>query len=235
MKLIELKNLNIGYGHTVVCKDINLTIEQGQYICVVGENGSGKSTLLKTILGLNKAVSGKLVYSDENSHKGIGYLPQQTEIQRDFPATVMEVIMSGFLGKMGIRPFYNKAEKEKAAVIAKNLEIEGLLTKSFKELSGGQQQRVLLARALCATDNILVMDEPVNAMDNRSIKKFYQLIKKLNTENGLTIIMVSHNLESVIDSATHIVYLKDKMEFAGTKEEFLASAYASQFGVGENK
>ena len=138
MKLIELKKLNIGYGHTVVCKDINLTIEQGQYICVVGENGSGKSTLLKTILGLNKAVSGKLVYSDENSHKGIGYLPQQTEIQRDFPATVMEVIMSGFLGKMGIRPFYNKAEKEKAAVIAKNLEIEGLLKKSFKEIYCGQ-------------------------------------------------------------------------------------------------
>lgn len=235
MKLIELKKLNIGYGHNVVCKDINFTIEQGQYICVVGENGSGKSTLLKTILGLNKAVSGKLIYNDETTHKGIGYLPQQTEIQRDFPATVIEVIMSGFLGKMGIRPFYNKAEKEKANVIAKNLEIDNLLKKGFKELSGGQQQRVLLARALCATDNILVMDEPVNAMDNKSIKKFYQLIKKLNTENGLTIIMVSHNLDSVIDSATHIIYLKDKMEFAGTKEEFLASAHASQFGVGENK
>ena len=235
MKLIELKKLNIGYGHNVVCKDINFTIEQGQYICVVGENGSGKSTLLKTILGLNKAVSGKLIYNDETTHKGIGYLPQQTEIQRDFPATVIEVIMSGFLGKMGIRPFYNKAEKEKANVIAKNLEIDNLLKKGFKELSGGQQQRVLLARALCATDNILVMDEPVNAMDNKSIKKFYQLIKKLNIENGLTIIMVSHNLDSVIDSATHIIYLKDKMEFAGTKEEFLASAHASQFGVGENK
>ena len=232
MKLIELKKLNIGYGNKIVCKDINFTIEQGQYICVVGENGSGKSTLLKTILGLNKAVSGKIDFNEEMC-KGIGYLPQQTEIQRDFPATVMEVIMSGFLGKMGFRPFYNKAEKEKANVIAKTLDIEELLKKSFKELSGGQQQRVLLARALCATDNILVMDEPVNALDAKSIKKFYQLIKKLNKENGLTIIMVSHNLDSVIGAASHIIYLKDKMEFAGTKEEFLSSEYAEQLGVGE--
>ena len=232
MKLIELKKLNIGYGNKVVCKDINFTIEQGQYVCVVGENGSGKSTLLKTILGLNKAVSGKIDFNEEMC-KGIGYLPQQTEIQRDFPATVVEVIMSGFLGKMGFRPFYNKAEKEKANVIAKTLDIEELLKKSFKELSGGQQQRVLLARALCATDNILVMDEPVNALDAKSIKKFYQMIKKLNKENGLTIIMVSHNLDSVIGAASHIIYLKDKMEFAGTKEEFLSSEYAEQLGVGE--
>ena len=232
MKLIELKKLNIGYGNKVVCKDINFTIEQGQYICVVGENGSGKSTLLKTILGLNKAISGKITFNEEMC-KGIGYLPQQTEIQRDFPAIVMEVIMSGFLGKMGLRPFYSKAEKEKANVIAKTLEIDGLLRKGFKELSGGQQQRVLLARALCATDNILVMDEPVNALDAKTIKKFYQLIKKLNKENGLTIIMVSHNLDTVISSASHIIYLKDKMEFAGTKEEFLSSEFAEQFGVGE--
>lgn len=232
MKLIELKKLNIGYGNKVVCKDINFTIEQGQYICVVGENGSGKSTLLKTILGLNKAVSGKITFNEEMCN-GIGYLPQQTEIQRDFPAIVMEVIMSGFLGKMGLRPFYSKAEKEKANVIAKTLEIDGLLRKGFKELSGGQQQRVLLARALCATDSILVMDEPVNALDAKTIKKFYQLIKKLNKENGLTIIMVSHNLDTVISSASHIIYLKDKMEFAGTKEEFLSSEFAEQFGVGE--
>lgn len=234
MKLIELKKLNIGYGNKIVCRDINFTIKQGEYICVVGENGSGKSTMLKTILGLNKAVSGKIIFNEEMC-KGIGYLPQQTEIQRDFPATVMEVIMSGFLGKMGLRPFYNKAEKEKANVIAKTLEIEDLVKKSFKDLSGGQQQRVLLARALCATDNILVMDEPVNALDTKSVRKFYQLIKKLNKENGLTIIMVSHNLESVISSVSHIIYLKDKMEFAGTREEFLSSEYAEQFGVGEKK
>ncbi len=233
MNLIELKKLNIGYGHKVVCKDINFTIEQGQYICVVGENGSGKSTLLKTILGLNREVSGKIIFADDVTSKGIGYLPQQNEIQRDFPATVREIIMSGFIGKMGFRPFYNKPEKEKCSVICKNLDISDLIDKSFKELSGGQQQRVLLARALCATDNILVMDEPVNAMDNKTVKKFYQLIKKLNTENGLTIIMVSHNLESVISSATHVIYLKDKMEFAGTKEDFMASEYASQFGLGD--
>jgi len=233
MKLIELKKLNIGYGHKVVCKDINFSIEQGQYICVVGENGSGKSTLLKTILGLNKPISGKINFADDVGNKGIGYLPQQTDFQRDFPATVREIVLSGFLGKMGFRPFYRKSEKEKANLICQNLEIFDLMNKSFKELSGGQQQRVLLARALCATDNILVMDEPVNAMDAKSIKKFYQLIKRLNVENGLTIIMVSHNLENVINYTSHIIYLKDKMEFAGTKDEFLTSEYANQFGVGE--
>lgn len=232
MKIIECKKLSIGYGNKVVCKDINLSVEKGQYLCIVGENGSGKSTLVKTLLGLNKPISGKLIYENDFRNCDIGYLPQQSDIQKDFPATVMEIVMSGFLGKMGLRPFYNKAEKEKANLILKNLDITDLSGKSFKELSGGQQQRVLLARALCSTEDLLVMDEPVNALDNKTIKKFYQTISKLNKENGLTIIMVSHNLESVIDNATHILYLKDKMEFVGTKEEFVASEYAMQFMVG---
>ena len=229
MKLIECKKLSVGYGNKIVCKDINLSIDKGQYVCIIGENGSGKSTMLKTILGLNKAVSGKIVFDKELQMNSIGYLPQQTEFQKDFPATVMEIVMSGFLGKMGWRPFYRRGEKDKANRMLSELGISDLAKKSYKELSGGQQQKVLLARALCATDEMLIMDEPVNGLDSRSIRSFYSLIKKLNRENGLTIVMVSHNIEKVIDYATHIVYLKDKLEFVGTKDEFLSSEYAKNF------
>lgn len=233
MKLIECKKLNIGYGNKVICKDINLSIEKGQYVCIVGENGSGKSTMLKTILGLNKAISGKINFDKELKMNSIGYLPQQTEFQKDFPATVMEIVLSGFLGKMGWRPFYRRVEKDKANRILQELGISDLTNRSYKDLSGGQQQKVLLARALCATEEILIMDEPVNGLDSRSIRNFYSLIKKLNRENGLTIVMVSHNIEKVIDYATHIVYLKDKMEFAGSKEEFMNSECVKNFRLGE--
>jgi len=229
MKIIECKKLSIGYNNKVVCKNINFSVNKGEYVCLVGENGSGKSTLLKTILGVNKSLSGKVIFEKEFSTKNIGYLPQQSDMQKDFPATVTEVVMSGFLGRMGIRPFYNKVEKEKAEKIMQELEIKPLSKKSYKELSGCQQQRVLLARALCATDDLLVMDEPVNGLDARAIKKFYALIKKLNVENGLTIIMVSHNIDKVIDYATNIVFLKNEMAFAGSKEEFLQSEYAKYF------
>ena len=229
MNLIECKKLTIGYHNKVVCKDINLVIERGQYLCIVGENGSGKSTLLKTILGLNKAVSGKIIFGKEFKPSMIGYLPQQTDMQKDFPATVMEIVLSGFLGRMGFRPFYKRSEKDKAQMIMNELGIGNLSLKSYKELSGGQQQRVLLARALCATDEVLVMDEPVNGLDAKAIKNFYSLIRKLNRENGLTIIMVTHNIDKVISHATHVVYLKNKMEFAGTKEEFVESEFAKNF------
>ena len=234
MKLIECKKLSIGYGNKVVCKNINFVVNKGEYLCLIGENGSGKSTLLKTILGLNKAVSGKIIFDKDFSSKTIGYLPQQSDMQKDFPATVMEVVMSGFLGKIGFRPFYKREEKMKAEKIMEELDIKDLAKKSYKGLSGGQQQRVLLARALCATNELLVMDEPVNGLDARAIKKFYALIKKLNVENGLTIIMVSHNIDKVIDYASNIVYLRDEMAFAGTKEDFLSSDYAKYFKLGDN-
>ena len=233
MKIIECKKLSIGYGNKVVCKNINFAVNKGEYLCLIGENGCGKSTLLKTILGLNKVVSGKVIFDKEFSSKAIGYLPQQSDMQKDFPATVMEVVMSGFLGRMGFRPFYKREEKAKAEKIMEELDIKSLAKKSYKELSGGQQQRVLLARALCATDELLVMDEPVNGLDARTIKKFYALIRKLNVENGLSVIMVSHNIDKVIDNATHIVYLKNEMAFAGTKEEFLQSEHAKYFKLGD--
>lgn len=232
MTLIECKRLSVGYDKKVVCKDINFKVEEGDYLCILGENGSGKSTLLKTILGLNKAVFGKVIFEKSLSKNKLGYLPQQNDFQKDFPATVKEVIMSGFISQMGLRPFYTKAEKNKANGIIEFLGLENLTKNGFKELSGGQQQRVLLARALCATDKILVLDEPTNGLDSKTTNQFYKLLKNLNN-SGLTIIMVSHNLDKVMEYASHIVYLKDSMIFNGTKQEFESSDIMSALKVGE--
>lgn len=232
MTLIECKRLSVGYDKKVVCKDINFKVEEGDYLCILGENGSGKSTLLKTILGLNKAVFGKVIFEKSLSKNKLGYLPQQNDFQKDFPATVKEVVMSGFISQMGLRPFYNKAEKNKANGIIEFLGLENLTKNGFKELSGGQQQRVLLARALCATDKILVLDEPTNGLDSKTTNQFYKLLKNLNN-SGLTIIMVSHNLDKVMEYASHIVYLKDSMIFNGTKQEFESSDIMSALKVGE--
>ena len=232
MKILECKKLNIGYSDKTVCKDISFELEKGQYVCVIGENGSGKSTLLKTLLGLNKPLGGKVVFDKNFNKSNVGYLPQQTALQRDFPATVKEVVLSGFINKMKFRPFYKREEKEKALGYCKYLGITDLYSKSYRELSGGQQQRVLLARALCATDELLVLDEPTNGLDVRSRRKLYELISDLN-KSGLTVIMVSHNVESIIDEVTHVVYLKDKLEFAGTKEDFLQTEYAKLNKLGE--
>ena len=232
MTLIECKRLSVGYDKKVVCKDINFKVEEGDYLCILGENGSGKSTLLKTILGLNKAVLGKVIFEKSLSKNKLGYLPQQNDFQKYYPATVKEVIMSGFISQMGLRPFYNKAEKNKANGIIEFLGLENLTKNGFKELSGGQQQRVLLARALCATDKILVLDEPTNGLDSKTTNQFYKLLKNLNN-SGLTIIMVSHNLDKVMEYASHIVYLKDSMIFNGTKQEFESSDIMSALKVGE--
>ena len=175
---------------------------------MIGENGSGKSTMLKTILGLNKAISGKIIFDDDFNKSAIGYLPQQSGIQKDFPATVKEIVMSGFLGKIGLRPFFNRKEKDKATAIMRELEILEFQKKSMRDLSGGQQQRVLLARALCASDELLIMDEPINNLDAKSMKSFYKLISKLNRENNITIMLVTHDIEKVIKDVNHIIYLK---------------------------
>ena len=233
MKIFECKKLSIGYKDKTVCKDITFSVEKGQYVCIIGDNGSGKSTLLKTLLGIQKPVSGKLNYDSEFNKKHIGYLPQSADFQKDFPATVREVVLSGFIGRMGFRPFYNRGEKEKANKLIEQLGIGAYINKSYRDLSGGQQQRVLLARALCATDELLIMDEPTNGLDARTIKQFYELVRKLNVENGLTIIMVTHNIDKVVKHATHIVYLKDTLQFAGSKEEFLTTEYAKYFKLGE--
>ncbi len=205
---IICKNLSVGYNNSPLHKNINFTIPSGAYVCVVGENGAGKSTLIKTILGLIPAIEGSVVMGEGLSSIDIGYLPQQTQVQKDFPASVYEVVISGCLNKIGMRPFYNKVEKKLANDMMKKLSIEDLKKRSYSELSGGQQQRVLLARALCATNKMLLLDEPTAGLDIETTVEFYKLIKNLNDE-GITIIMITHNLSEVILDAGYILCLNN--------------------------
>lgn len=207
MKLLECKNLSLGYGTTLIQQDLNISIEQGEYIFILGENGSGKSTLIKTMLGFIKPYSGTIEYSPQWNKKGLGYLPQTSEIQKTFPATVKEIVLSGCQADMGLFPFYKKRHYQKAL---KNLELvgmQGYINHSFKELSGGQQQRVLFARALCAATSILVMDEPAKGFDTDAVKKMYEIVSELNRQ-GLTVITISHDLEAAKKYASKAITLQ---------------------------
>lgn len=225
--IVGAKKLSVGYPDKVVCENINFEIESGNFMCVVGENGTGKSTLIKTILGLNKALKGSIVFHDGHEKCKVGYLPQIGDMQKDFPATVKEVVMSGFMGTKFFKFFFTKEEKEKAKKMMELCGVGELQNKGFKELSGGQQQRVLLTRALLATDDLLILDEPTNGLDAKFTKSFYSLLKTLN-KSGITIIMVSHNIGKVTELATHILCLRKGGNFFGTKEEFLASELSTQ-------
>ena len=200
---------------------------------MVGENGSGKSTLIKGILGLLKPTGGTLAVADELKRGGIGYLPQQTAAQKDFPATVQEVVLSGTLSRRGNRPFYSRAERKLAAHNLERLGIEHLKQKCYRELSGGQQQRVLIARALCATEQLLILDEPITGLDPSAIQDFYHLIKKLNKEDGITIIMVSHDIGNVISQANKILHLHRRVVFCGTAEAYRQSVAGKEFLGGD--
>ena len=217
MSLIKVDRLSVGYDGIPVEKDISFKVEQGDYLCIVGENGSGKSTLMKTILGLLPPISGKIDFNTE----GIGYLPQQTVVQKDFPASVKEIVLSGCQGRCGLRPFYNKEEKALADANMEKMGILQLKNKSYRELSGGQQQRVLLARALCATQKILLLDEPVSGLDPKVTMEMYDMIKKLNDE-GITIIMITHDIKIATLYASHILHLGSKF-FYGSTDEYLSS------------
>ena len=218
--IIKCEHTDFGYENHDAVIDLNLEIYPGDYLCVVGENGSGKSTLIKGILGLLKPTGGTLAVADELKRGGIGYLPQQTAAQKDFPATVQEVVLSGTLSRRGNRPFYSMAERKLAAHNLERLGMEHLKNKCYRELSGGQQQRVLIARALCATEQLLILDEPITGLDPSAIQDFYHLIKKLNREDGITIIMVSHDIGNVISQANKILHLHRKVVFCGTAEEY---------------
>lgn len=220
MAYITCKDLTLGYEDGVVAEHINFVVKQGDYLCVVGENGAGKSTLIKTLLHLIRPISGELVMDDGISPQEIGYLPQQTVVQRDFPASVWEIVLSGALTKCGRRPWYGRAEKEAAL---KNLERMGmaeLKTRCYRNLSGGQQQRVLLARALCATSKLLLLDEPVTGLDIKATEEFYGLLNSLNRE-GLAIIMVSHDIRTAVGQASHILHIDKENSFYGTRDEYL--------------
>ena len=213
MSYIEAKNLSVGYDGEVVRKDISFTVNKGDYLCIIGDNGSGKTTLMKTILGLKKPLSGEIIMGDGLKKNEIGYLPQQTVIQKDFPASVKEIVLSGCLSKCGMRPFYNKEEKALALENMKRMGIEALQDKCYRELSGGQQQRVLLARALCATEKLLLLDEPVSGLDPNVTAEMYKLIEQLN-KDGVTIIMISHDIESAVKYASHILHIGENIFFA---------------------
>ncbi len=205
---ITCQNLTIGYSNITLHENINFTIPSGSYTCIIGENGVGKSTLVKTLLGLVPPLSGSIHMADELKGRDIGYLPQQTQVQKDFPASVFEVVLSGCLNKVGLRPFYNKAEKQLAKDMLAKLGMLSFTKHSYSELSGGQQQRVLLARALCATNKILLLDEPTAGLDMTTTAEFYSLIKELN-EEGITIIMITHNLQDAISDANYILSVEN--------------------------
>ena len=231
--IIKCEHTDFGYENHDAVIDLNLEIYPGDYLCVVGENGSGKSTLIKGILGLLKPTGGTLAVADELKRGGIGYLPQQTAAQKDFPATVQEVVLSGTLSRRGNRPFYSRAERELAAHNLERLGIEHLKQKCYRELSGGQQQRVLIARALCATEQLLILDEPITGLDPSAIQDFYHLIKKLNKEDGITIIMVSHDIGNVISQANKILHLHRRVVFCGTAEAYRQSVAGKEFLGGD--
>ncbi|MBR3023743.1 MAG: metal ABC transporter ATP-binding protein [Oscillospiraceae bacterium] len=221
MALLTVKDLSLGYDNRTIAEDLNFTVSAGDYLCIVGENGSGKSTLMKTLLHLQPPVKGEIIAGDGLKNNEIGYLPQQTIVQRDFPASVREIVLSGCQSRCGLRPFYNKAEKALAAENMERMRITDLADRCYRELSGGQQQRVLLARALCATRKVLLLDEPVSGLDPKVTAEMYELIKELNDE-GITIIMISHDIAAAIRYATNILHIGSSV-FFGTKEEYLES------------
>ncbi|NLC93031.1 MAG: metal ABC transporter ATP-binding protein [Treponema sp.] len=227
MVQLNIENLTVGYNSKIILKDINFKVNSGDYLCIVGENGSGKSTLLKTMLRLQLPLSGKIIYGENFKANEIGYLPQQTDVQKDFPASVREIVLSGCQSRCGIRPFYNKSEKLLAIENMKKMGIEQFAKHCYRELSGGQQQRVLLARALCATQKMLLLDEPVTGLDPIVTEEMYTLIKNLNNE-GISIVMISHDINAAIQYATHILHIGNSI-FFGTKEEYKNSNYFKKF------
>lgn len=223
MSLITCRDLTLGYEGKSVVEGLSFSVERGNYLCVVGENGSGKSTLIKTLLHLTPPLSGEITTGDGLKPTEIGYLPQQTAVQRDFPACVEEVVMSGCLNSLGGRFFYGKAEKERAKQSMQKMGITALGKRCYRELSGGQQQRVLLARALCATKKLLLLDEPVAGLDPKVTAEMYELIRRLNSEDDITIIMISHDISAAMKYATHILHLAYTPLFFGTKEDYALS------------
>ena len=228
--IFECKDVTLGYENKVVAKNLNFKIDQGDYLCVVGENGTGKSTLIKTLLGLIKPLNGEVIANVQGkNHKGVGYLPQQTQAQKDFPASVWEVVLSGVLNNDHRCPFYNKKDKAEAEKNMEKLNILDLKKRCDRELSGGQQQRVLLARALCATDSVLILDEPVTGLDPAASMELYETIKDLNKKENVTIIMVSHDIKNALNYATHILHLEQEKDFFGTVEEYKKSNVSNMF------
>ena len=232
MALITVRDLALGYDSRAILEHLSFSVNTGDYLCIVGENGSGKSTLMKTLLNLQEPVSGQVLTGDGLQKNEIGYLPQQTVVQKDFPASVREIVPSGCLGRGGWNPFYRREEKKLAEENMARMGILELKDRCYRDLSGGQQQRVLLARALCATRKILLLDEPVSGLDPKVTAEMYELIAGLNAE-GITIIMISHDIGAAVQYASHILHIGSKV-FYGTKDEYLESSLGKSFMSQEN-
>ena len=231
MALITCQNLSLGYDGREILHGLSFEVNSGDYLCIVGENGSGKSTLMRTILGLQRPLAGQILTGDGLRVNEIGYLPQQTPVQKDFPASVREVVLSGFEGQCGWRPFYTREEKQRAEENIRAMGIGDLTRRCYRELSGGQQQRVLLARALCATGKLLLLDEPVSGLDPKVTAEMYGLIEKLNREKGITVIMISHDIGEALRYASHILHIGDRA-FFGTNAAYRESRIGAVFTRG---
>lgn len=234
MAIITVKDTSFAYEGRTVLEDVSFTLSAGDYLCVVGENGSGKSTLIKGLLGLKQPERGSILFGEGLRPTEIGYLPQQTQLQRDFPASVGEVVLSGCLNALGRRLHYGAADRERARMNMERMGIEDLANKSYQDLSGGQQQRVLLARALCATKKLLLLDEPVTGLDPIATGEMYNLIKLVNLCDGITVIMVSHDIHEAVRYASHILHLGHRQLYFGTSADYRESALARRF-LGGNR
>ena len=233
--LITCRDVSLGYEQQAIWEHLDFTVYEGDYICIVGDNGSGKSTLVKSLLGLLKPMAGSIDHHKEIANGSIGYLPQQTDAQRNFPATVMEVVLSGFLNRKRLHFLYTPAQRSAALQHMGKLGILELKNTCYRELSGGQQQRVLLARALCAAGKLLILDEPITGLDPAAVQDFYKTLRYLNDKEGMAIVMVSHDIQNALQQAKTILHAGSRQRwFYGTVEEYLASDAGRRFG-GERK
>jgi zinc transport system ATP-binding protein len=232
-ELIVCRDLTLGYEGQSILTGLNLTVSEGDYLCIVGDNGSGKSTLLRGLLGLIAPMDGTIERSAELKAGNLGYLPQQTRAQRDFPATVFEVVLSGCLSRKGTRFFYSPAQKSEALMNMGKLGVLELKDKCYRDLSGGQQQRVLLARALCAASRLLILDEPITGLDPAAAQDLYKILSYLNRKEGMAIVMVTHDLKAAMQSARTVLHIGQRGVFHGTVAEYLSSPMGKRFKEGE--
>lgn len=229
MSYITVEDLTLAYEGRVIVKDLNFSVNRGDYICVVGENGSGKTTLVKTLVGLKKPMSGIAVFGDGLTKRDVGYVPQNITIGKDFPATVYEVVTSGLLSGMGLRPFFTKEEKKRAEDAMERLGITDIKNRCFRELSGGQKQRVQLARALCSAVKMLILDEPATGLDPVITSQLYGIIKELNKTDGISVLMVSHDIPSAVRYASKILHLDCESSFFGTVSDYRENRMGKHF------
>ena len=219
MSQIVCKDVTLAYDGRVILDNINLEISKGDYLSIIGENGTGKSTFVKALLGLIRLSKGEIIFGEGLERDQIGYLPQQTVVQKDFPASVYEIVLSGCINRKGLFPFYTKEDRKRADEALKKINAYSLRKESFRELSGGQQQRVLIARALCATGQVLLLDEPTAALDPVVSNELYRAIAHLNKDHKITVILITHDSAAVTRDSNKILKLESNgYEFMTTAE-----------------